>query len=180
MLLAVAPVLAGNIEGVVNGHASADHPFVISIDDIERPFPPPARPAVIDQKSLRFAPHVLAILAGTTVEFPNDDPLLHNVFSISNAKRFNLGLYGKGAARSVRFDQPGIVQLLCNVHQEMSAYIVVLKNPYYTVAGAGQKFHIAKVPPGRHRVRCWQEELGEKELVLVVPEQGSVSADFSM
>lgn len=180
VLAAGLPLSAGTVEGTVNAHAAPDKPFVISIDDIEGPFPPPARPAVMDQSGLRFKPHVLPIVAGTTVAFPNNDPLLHNVFSISEAKRFNLGLYGHGTARSVRFDKVGVVQLLCNVHQEMSAFIVVLKNPYFAVAAAGQRFRIPNVPPGRHRVRCWQEELGARELVIEVPARGSVRADFSM
>lgn len=180
VLVAVLPLSAGTVEGTVSAHAAADKPFVISIDDIEGPFPPPVRPAVMDQKGLRFTPHVLPVVAGTTVAFPNNDPLLHNVFSISRAKRFNLGLYGHGTARSVVFDTPGVVQLQCNVHQEMSAFIVVLKNPYFAVAAAGRRFRIPNVPPGRHRVRCWQEELGARELEIEVPARGSVSADFSM
>jgi hypothetical protein len=134
----------------------------------------------MDQKNLHFVPHVLPILAGTTVEFPNSDPLLHNVFSISAAKRFNLGLYGRGTVRSIRFDKAGVVQLLCNVHQEMSAFIVVLKNPYFTVVRTGQKFQILNVPAGSHRVLCWQEELKAKQLIVNVPERGSVTADCSM
>ncbi|HEU5451034.1 MAG TPA: hypothetical protein VFU76_03560 [Terriglobales bacterium] len=180
VLAAVLPLSAGTVEGTVNAQAAVDKPFVIFIDDIEGPFPPPARPAVMDQKGLRFTPHVLPIVAGTMVAFPNNDPLLHNVFSISEAKRFNLGLYGNRTARSVRFDKAGVVQLQCNVHQEMSAYIVVLKNPYFTVAAAGQRFRIANVPPGRHRVRCWQEELGTKDVTVEVPERGSVKADCAM
>lgn len=180
VLLAVAPLLAGTVEGLVTSRAAVKQVFVISIDDIEGPFLPPARPVVMDQKGLRFTPHVLPIVAGTTVEFPNNDPLFHNVFSISEAKRFNLGLYGNGTVRSIRFDKAGIVQLLCNVHQEMSAFIVVLKNPYFAVAAAGQRFRIPNVPPGRHRVRCWQEELGTKDLEVDVPTRGSVSANFSM
>ena len=188
VLLAVAPLLAGTIEGVVAAHAAADKPFVISIDDIEgapstssgQDSPSPARHAVMDQKGLRFVPHVMAIMAGTTVEFPNHDPLLHNVYSISEAKRFNLGLYGRGTGRTIRFDTPGVVQLQCNVHQEMAAFVVVLKNPYFAVVAAGQSFRIPNVPPGRHRVRCWQEELGTKDLEVEIPAHGSVSANFSL
>ncbi|MGB9106015.1 MAG: plastocyanin/azurin family copper-binding protein, partial [Terriglobales bacterium] len=100
--------------------------FVAYVDDVAGPFPTPDRVVLMDQKSLRFVPHVLAIQVGTTVEFANSDPLAHNVFSISSPKRFNLGLYGRGTSRRMKFDQPGVVQLLCNVHQEMSAFIVVV------------------------------------------------------
>ncbi len=142
--LAIAiPVLAGTIEGRIQPPAAVkdlSH-FVIWVADIEGTFPAPAKPAVMDQKDLRFVPHVLAVQAGTLVEFPNSDPVSHNVFSISDAKRFNLGLYQSGTARRVKFDRPGVVELLCNVHLEMSAYIVVVKNPYFAQTKADGTFH---------------------------------------
>jgi len=180
VLVAAAPLMAGTVEGIVRARAGNDKPFVISLDDIKGSFPPANRAAVMDQRHLQFVPHVLPIVVGTTVEFPNSDPLLHNVFSISKAKRFNLGLYGKGTVRRIRFDKVGVVQLQCNVHQEMSAFIVVLKNPYFVMAAAGQRYRIENVPAGRHTVRCWNEEQGSKDVAVEVPQQGSVTADCSM
>lgn len=169
---------AGTVEGRVTSAAPADlASAVVSIDDIEGRFPAPSRPAVMDQRSLRFAPHVLPIVAGTTVEFANSDPLSHNVFSISDTKRFNLGLYQKGAARQLRFDQPGVVQLLCNVHLEMSGFIVVLPNPYFARVNPDGTYRIAGVPPGRHRVRCWRET-GAIEQTVDVPATGTAKQDF--
>ncbi|MGH9521823.1 MAG: hypothetical protein ACRD3E_04750, partial [Terriglobales bacterium] len=100
---------AGTIEGRIrSSNSTLDiSNAVVSVDDIDGPISAPDRVAIVDQRSLRFVPHVLAIQAGTVVEFANSDPLAHNVFSISSAKRFNLGLYARGDVRRVTFDQPG-------------------------------------------------------------------------
>lgn len=179
-LLTVQPVAAGTVEGHVRrAGSSADlSNFVISVEDIEGPFPAPERPAVMEQKDLQFVPHVLAIQVGTTVEFPNNDPLSHNVFSISDAKRFNLGLYSRGTVRRLKFERPGVVDLLCNVHLEMSAFIVVLKNPYFARTGSDGAFRIDGIPAGRHQLRYWHERLPPQVLTVQVPETGSVNADF--
>jgi plastocyanin len=181
--LAIAiPVLAGNIEGRVRTADSKAElsDFVIFVDDIEGPFPAPKEPAVMDQKDLQFIPHVLAVQAGTLVEFPNSDPVSHNVFSISDAKRFNLGLYQRGAARRVKFDRPGVVELLCNVHLEMSAYIVVVKNPYFAQPKADGTFRIANVPAGRHRLRSWHKRLPAREQEVEVPVEGTAQVLFEI
>jgi plastocyanin len=180
-LAAARPLAAGTIDGRVlraSGRSLAG--FVISIEDIRGGFPPPKEIAVMDQRELRFVPHVLVVLAGTTVEFPNSDVVSHNVFSISESKRFNLGLYVRGSTRRLTFAQPGIVELLCNVHLEMSGYIVVLANPYFSRVGSDGAFHIAGVPPGRHRLRCWSEATLPQEIDVDVPATGTVTADFSV
>ncbi len=176
------PAWAGNIEGHVrSARPSANlSAFVVSVEDIEGVFPAPKEAAVMDQKDLRFVPHVLAIQAGTTVDFPNSDPVSHNVFSISPVKRFNLGLYFRGVKRRIRFDQPGVVELLCNVHLEMSAYIVVLRCPYFAQTGSDGSYHIAGVPAGQHRLRCWHESFTAEVLTIHVPEIGSVAVNFHM
>lgn len=183
-LLIAQAAWGGAIEGRVSGGGSTDQSnFVVSVEDIQDPLLASKEPAAIkemDQKRLRFVPHVLAILAGTTVDFPNDDPVSHNVFSISDTKRFNLGLYGRGMKRSIRFDQPGVVELLCNVHMEMSGYIVVLRNPYFALTGRDGAYRIASVPAGRRRVRCWHEKLQAQEKEINVPSEGVVSLNFDM
>lgn len=175
-------VLAGNIEGRVRTADSKAElsDFVIFVDDIEGPFPAPKEPAMMDQKDLQFIPHVLAVQAGTLVEFPNSDPVSHNVFSISDAKRFNVGLYQSGTARRVKFDRPGVVELLCNVHLEMSAYIVVVKNPYFAQPKADGTFRIANVPAGRHRLRSWHQRLPAREQEVEVPVEGTAQVLFEI
>ncbi len=181
-LAIVIPALAGTIEGRVRTADSKAElsDFVIFVDDIEGPFPVPKEPAVMDQKDLQFIPHVLAVQAGTLVEFPNSDPVSHNVFSISDAKRFNLGLYQSGTARRVKFDRPGVVELLCNVHLEMSAYIVVVKNPYFAQPKADGTFRIENVPPGRHRLRSWHQRLPAREQEVEVPAEGTAQVLFEI
>ncbi len=175
------PALAADIEGrVLPAGLAAQSDFVISVEDIPGFFPAPKEAAVMDQKELHFVPHVLAIQAGATVEFPNSDPVSHNVFSISAAKRFNLGLYVRGVKRRILFDQPGVVELLCNVHLEMSGYILVLRNPYFTRVSPDGTYRITGVPAGSHRLRCWNERLPAQERTVQVPAAGSVSVDFSM
>ncbi len=182
VLQASRPGASGTIQGHVSagGKKTDITDFVITVEDIEGSYSPPERPVVMEQKELRFVPHVLVILVGTTVEFPNRDPLSHNVFSISDAKRFNLGLYTQGTVRRLKFEKPGVVELLCNVHLEMSGFIVVTKNPFFAQTDADGNYHIEGVPPGRHRVRCWHERYRAQERVVQVPESDFVTVDFSV
>jgi plastocyanin len=174
VILAAGCAKAGMLEGRIQTRDPkldlAD--FVIYVDDVEGTFTAPDHVVVMDQKGLRFVPHVLAIQVGTTVEFANNDPLSHNVFSISSPKRFNLGLFGRGTSRRVKFDQPGVVQLLCNVHQEMSAFIVIVKNPYFAPTDEEGSFHIDNVPPGRHRLRIWHEGIDERSYDVEIATAG--------
>jgi plastocyanin len=175
------PIFAGTIEGrVLPAGVAAHSDFVILIEDMPGVFPVPKEAVVLDQKELRFVPHVLIIQVGTTVEFPNSDPVSHNVFSISPGKRFNLGLYVRGAKRRITFDKPGVVELLCNVHQEMSGYILVLKNPYFSRTGADGSYRITGVPAGEYHLRCWSESRRARDRTIQVPQTGSVTVDFLM
>jgi plastocyanin len=122
------------------------------------PATPAARP-VLRQSAERFTPHVLPVIRGTTVEFPNDDLLFHNVFSLSRAKDFDLGRYPRGIARSVTFERPGIVQVFCHIHSDMSAVVVVLDNPYYAVPDAEGRYAIPALPPGDYTLVAWHERI---------------------
>ena len=119
---------------------------------------PAARPA-LRQTAERFTPHVLPIVRGTTVEFPNDDLLFHNVFSLSRAKDFDLGRYPRGVARAVTFDRPGVVQVFCHIHSDMSAVVVVLDNPYFAVPDADGRYTIPALPPGDYTLVAWHERI---------------------
>jgi len=122
------------------------------------------------QKDKRFSPHLLVVTSGTQVEFPNLDPFFHNVFSIYNGKRFDLGLYEAGSSRSVLFDRPGVSFIFCNIHPEMSGLVVVLNTPYYAVSGAKGEIAIRNVPPGRYRLNYWYERSSTDELNKVARE----------
>ncbi len=120
------------------------------------PAPPPMH-AVLAQKNKTFEPHLLVITRGSSVEFPNEDPWFHNVFSLFNGKRFDLGLYEAGTSRTVHFDREGVSFIFCNIHSEMSAVIVVVATPYYTTTNKQGEFSIAAVPPGRYILHVWNE-----------------------
>lgn len=113
--------------------------------------------ATLEQKDKTFIPHMLVITRGSTVEFPNHDPWFHNVFSLFNGKRFDLGLYEAGSSRTVHFDREGISYIFCNIHPEMSAVVVVLPSSYFVVPDKQGVFSIAQVPPGRYMVHVWSE-----------------------
>ncbi len=162
-VLIAVPVFAGENTGSISGKVkvfrarrSAD--VVVFLADVPGTFAPPANRPRIDQKNLIFIPHVLPVIVGTTVEFANGDTVLHNIFSPSKAKKFNLGSYGKDIVKQNTFDKEGEVVLLCNVHTEMSAYVIILPNPYYTKTGNDGSFTITDIPPGEYTLKTWHEK----------------------
>jgi plastocyanin len=116
------------------------------------------------QRHKSFEPHLMVVQNGSLVQFPNDDPFFHNVFSLFEGKRFDLGLYEAGSTRSVLFDKPGICYLFCNIHPEMSAVVIVLRTPYYAISDAAGKISISEVPPGRYQLDVWNERSLAEEL----------------
>jgi plastocyanin len=109
------------------------------------------------QKDKRFEPHVLIVPVGSAVDFPNQDPFFHNVFSLYDGKRFDLGLYEAGSTRKVIFDRPGICYIFCNIHSEMSAVVVVVATPFYGVSDSEGRLLVSDVPAGRYELRLWHE-----------------------
>lgn len=109
------------------------------------------------QKDKRFDPHILVVPVGSAVEFPNHDPFFHNVFSLFEGKRFDLGLYEAGTTRLVHFDRPGISYIFCNIHPEMSAVVIALKTPYYGVSDAAGRISMNAVPSGHYEMQVWAE-----------------------
>jgi plastocyanin len=123
----------------------------------------PARHAQMVQKDKVFTPHVLAVTTGTTVDFPNFDPIFHNAFSNYNGQVFDVGLYPPGKSRSVKFTKPGIVRIFCNIHASMSAVIAVLNTANFAVTGADGSFHI-DVPPGDYTLQVFHERASDATL----------------
>jgi plastocyanin len=130
----------------------------------------------IVQQHKRFEPHVLAVPAGSIVDFPNLDPFFHNVFSMYDGKRFDLGLYEAGASHSVTFDRPGVCYIFCNIHPEMIAVVVVTDSPYYAVSDKAGKFTISNVPFGRYLVTVWHER-GKLDTTSDFPRQVTISQE---
>jgi plastocyanin len=139
---------------------------VISLNPLSSAEVKAAQPirATITQKDKTFLPHMLAIPVGSTVDFPNLDPIFHNAFSSYNGQLFDLGLYPPGSTRSVKFTRPGVVRVFCNIHSSMSAMIVVLATPWFAVTGRDGSFNIRDVPPGEYDLRLVHERATEATL----------------
>ena len=120
--------------------------------------------ATLVQKNKTFSPHVLVIPPGSTVDFPNHDPFFHNVFSLFEGKRFDLGLYESGTSRSVKFDRTGVSYIFCNIHPQMNAIVISLDTPYYAIVGDSGQAKIANVQPGEYLMQVWAEGLTREQM----------------
>jgi len=134
--------------------------------------------ARMDQRNETFVPRVLAIVAGTTVDFPNNDVTYHNVFSLSPARSFDLGRYAAGRSRSVRFDRPGIVRVFCEIHSHMSAHILVFGHRYFAVTDEDGSYRIPDVPPGTYTVVAWHESDRPESRRVVVGDGADAELNF--
>jgi plastocyanin len=169
----------GIIKGVINTPWVKRYPALVYVDQVKGEFPPPKKNPFMGQKGLVFAPRVLPVLKGSTVDFTNDDTVAHNVFTPPGAAtRFNLGLYGAGVKKTVTFDNLGEVPLLCNVHPEMLGYVIVLQNPYFVLTDNTGKYEIKNVPPGNYKLKVWHEKLQETAKDVAVQEGKTVTVDF--
>src|SRR5450631_2895711 len=171
---------AGTISGKVTGVPGESVVYIEAIAG--KTFPAPAQQPVMAQRRLMFEPHILPVQQGTTVEFLNNDSVAHNVFwaSVGGNKKLghNLGTWPKGQKKAFKFDDPGAVPLLCNVHPEMSAYIVVSPTPYFATTDASGNYKIENVPDGSYSVTAWHE--GAKNKSNPVKVAGDTAADFTV
>ncbi len=155
-LVGVFGPLSDDLAGVA---VAAGKPVVDAVVWLDAPDAPKLAhppPAVLEQRSLQFSPHVLAVQVGTKVKFPNDDRVFHNVFSYHEGKPFDLGLYPVGAVKDVPFNQPGLSRIFCNIHPQMAAYVMVLDTPYFAVSTAGGRFTVRGVPAGSYTYHAWR------------------------
>jgi len=207
LLLNPGRVMAGTVEGTVTLKATEKprHPpryylgpyrsargeradsavvqdVVVMLQGVEpgKKFTPPAKPLRMVQRGEQFIPRVLPILAGSAVEFPNEDNFYHNVFSVAAGERFDLGRFGAGGTASQTFTKPAVVVVHCEIHASMKAFILVLDNPYFAVPDAAGRFAIPQVPAGTHTLRAWHPTQGEQLLQIVVPASGAIAVDLSL
>jgi len=134
--------------------------------------------ASMDQRNERFVPHVLAVMVGTVVDFPNSDRTYHNVFSLSRAKRFDLGRYAAGKSKSVRMDRPGVVRVFCDIHSHMNAFVLVFAHPFFDVTEVDGRYELPNVPPGTYSVVGWHE--GEARITSSVTVAAGAWAELDL
>jgi plastocyanin len=193
-LLLLIPVLApaqqsalqARVEMMRNGHRLKDaSQAVVWLNPVagatlETPRQDASKIPQLVQKNKSFQPSLLVIPVGGKVEFPNHDPFFHNVFSLFEGKRFDLGLYESGTSRFVQFDKPGISYIFCNIHAEMSAVIIALNTPYYAISNARGEISIPNVPPGRYELQVFHSAVPPENLQTVTREITVASGDTSL
>lgn len=163
------------------------HDFVVYIQGPvgTKPVVIPDKPAQVitsrvQQKGAMFSPHVLPIVVGTTVEWPNNDNIFHNVFSSSDACTFDLDLYKAPVVKSVLFEKPGRVDVFCSIHTRMSCIVLVLENPCFASTNEKGAYRILNVPPGTYKVKAWHAWLPGQIREITVPESGDLKLDFTL
>ena len=178
-------VLKGHVQLVRNGHAQAStSKAVVWLTPIGEAIEPPRQdrsqiPRLV-QKNKSFQPSLLVIPVGGKVEFPNHDPFFHNVFSLFEGKRFDLGLYESGTTRFVQFDKPGISFIFCNIHEQMSAVVIALETPYYAISDARGDINIPNVPPGRYQLQVFHSAVAPDTLHALSREITVAAGDTSL
>jgi plastocyanin len=150
---------------------------VVYVKDAPKTAVTPVR-AEIRQRNENFVPRVVAVTVGSTVDFPNDDPIYHNVFSLSRTKTFDLGRFPRGKSRGERFDKPGVVKVFCQIHSHMSATVMVFDHPWFAIPDEQGMFDLSGVPPGTHQITAWHERLGDTTLPLRVEPGRPATIDF--
>jgi plastocyanin len=181
-LLLIASAARASFAGTIEGKVSPG-PSVVYVDAIPgRTFPPPTQDAIMGQKNLAFVPHILVVQRGATVQFVNSDNEQHNVFwpSVGGNKKaaHNVGTWPQGEKRPYKFEQPGVVPLFCNIHAEMSGFIIVSPTPYFAQTDAAGNYKIDNVPDGKYNVVAWHEGMRSQTKPVTVPATGGT--DFTL
>lgn len=156
--------------------------FVVYVDQpvTNAPAAPAKTVQVVTQRDAIFRPHVLPVMAGTTVEWPNKDDIFHNVFSMSESNPFDLGLYKDPEVKKVKFERAGRVDVFCSIHSQMNCIVLVLPNPFFSAADKSGRFKIENVPPGTYKLKAWHERLPPEIKEVTVPKTGEVEVDFTL
>lgn len=173
--------VTGQVQLVEKGGAKAGDlsDVVVFVEGVKAAKPKPATATVV-MKAKSFLPRVVVIPVGGTIEFPNQDPIFHNAFSVSPDNKFDLELYKRPKTGSWTFKAPGVVNVYCNIHPQMSAVVVVRDNPYYAKASKDGAFTIEGVPAGKYTLVAWHERGGDQALTITVPADGQVAANLTL
>jgi plastocyanin len=183
-LVVPAAVVAGTVKGRVEliekgGRRATDLSDVVVYLDGAKARPRPAK-ATMTMKGKSFIPRVVVVGVGSTVDFPNEDPIFHNVFSVTGENRFDLDLYKRPKVGTWTFQHPGVVRVYCNIHPQMSAVVMVRDNPYFAKAAQDGTFEIADVPAGRYVVKAWNERTDEPAREVTVPAEGDAQVSLTL
>jgi plastocyanin len=181
-LVLPSPGAAGTVAGRVElvqkgGRRATDLSDVVVYLEGARGRLPPAQ-ATMTMKGKAFLPRVVVVPVGGTVHFPNQDPIFHNVFSVSGENRFDLALYKRPRSGSWTFKAPGVARVYCNIHPQMSAVVLVSDSPHFTKAAADGRFALESVPAGRYILKAWNDRAGEVARTVAVSSEGVASADL--
>ena len=188
MLLTV-PAYAGNVSGKIRlanvstaaaNQAAGEKENVVIWLEGEHETTPPETTIKISQHSLQFSPEFAIAVRGQKIEMPNDDDVVHNVYSFTGQNQFNLGLYAKGESRTVVFDQTGIVDVFCSIHHQMHARVFVVPTKYFANGMPGHSFTLADVPPGKYVLKAWHQRSRMMEKTIIVPASGNITADINL
>jgi len=173
---------AGDITGTIKVAGVRDSAnVVVFLEGNGLKAAPLPKHAVMDQQNLAFTPHVLSVPKGTAVDFPNSDKVRHNVYSAAEgAKRLNLGTYPAGVTKTEEFGEIGVVPLLCNVHSDMSGFILVVDTPYFATTDKYGRFSIKGVPAGKYTLRAWHEKVKSAEREITVAAGGPTQVEIEM
>lgn len=177
MLLAAGAAFGGGVQGKIAAPSETDDENSRVVVWIEGDLSPTGKTeeTIVNQSGIQFVPQLLVVTAGQTVEMPNNDNVAHNVFSMSPAKQFKLGIYPKGESRSVTFEEPGVIDLFCSIHRHMHAVIVVTPSGHYAEAKVGEEYKIEDVPDGEYTIKAWNPAFGVTEI-----EKVTVSGDTTL
>jgi plastocyanin len=168
-------LIAGDLKGKVIYDNEALANAVISLQPLEDvKFPASTDTVVMDQVNLRFVPHVLPVMVGAKVLFPNSDKIRHSVFSPSEINKFDFGTYPPGSEKSIICNKPGVISVLCYIHHDMSAYIVVLEAPFFALSDESGEYSIKNIPAGKYKLTFWHEEFEKESEVIVISQPGVV------
>jgi len=183
LFLTLAPLAAGAATLTVdvrNARGQALNDAVVYAVPEGRSVPPARKTAVMDQKNRTFIPHVLAIQTGTSVRFPNSDDIRHQVYSFSTAKTFQLPLYTGTPSTPVVFDKPGVATLGCNIHDKMSAYIVVVDTPHFDTTGGDGRVTLSSLAAGKYTVHVWHAQLKAQPVTVTLGASEQRPLTFSL